>query len=702
MSATVQEIDASQMASWRVAIIDDVYADPNLNAVELGLAEFCAEVSADDSMVSLLRERIKCDFTNIGNVTDDKISALYNHRNELTEIDAQLASLFYDFDQRRREVKTIEANLKANGFADENIKTFQSVQDSFSDNDPFQLVFLDLRLKGGVSESKEFAKQIYSNSKAFILLMSNTQVSDQHIEEFRHDTRLLKGFFAFREKADLCDAEKFGFEIKTLPKEQLVCHAVHDFVNALEDALGGNIEAPPIDEEESHDGLNQSILPSFMSTLRALGLHDYALLCELTLRSEGHPLGDYMMRLLGAHLLAKLLSHSKVKDAIVALDGLRFSEFLPFGDECSPSFHRMYADATTEVIRDPWSPHPWGLNIEPSTAIDITKNDAVKTGEIENISDLPADDTVSDDQDTRFGKEILNLLGIQDDSKDLPYLQLGDLLIKDESAPIFVVISAACDLQFSPAKLKKPRIRRREDTVLLVPARLCAKGSSKSQNTTAGLVEWRNNYYSVEWFSRKLLGIPHCALKKMLEERGYKHERRLQTARALELQQAVLSHVSRIGLEARPPFPREIKITLFGKHTDQSFVQLGNACIKGGLLFYSRQEEIRWLILRKEAFLYFAKEMEKHGNQVKSSNGLSNSMGTSLLKAAKEFSSNMCGVKLPIEISKSSDTKAIRLVPSLGGILTMNTVAVRFGANTTEAPSPEINRFMFCLSAEEE
>ena len=303
----------------------------------------------------------------------------------MTDIADQLDKLFLDFDQRRSEVETIEQNLRAHGFNADNIKTFQSVQDLFA-GEPFQLVFLDLLLAKGEAESQEIAKEIYKRFKSFILLMSNSPIANpQQIEGFRRQTRLLNGFFEFRAKSELCDKEQFRIHIETLPKDPEVCHAIHNFVMAIEDALGSPIEEPPVSEGDTPADANVAVLSQFMHTLRALGLHDYALLCELTLRNEGHPLGDYMMRLLGSHLLAQLLSHSGVKNAVSALDKLRFTEFLPFRDDLSPSFHRMYADATTEAITGPWEPHPWSLTPQPvpSTAATeaITPEEPAVTGD---------------------------------------------------------------------------------------------------------------------------------------------------------------------------------------------------------------------------------------------------------------------------------------------------------------------------------
>ena len=703
MPETAIQETRNPVVSWRIAIIDDVYAGPNLEAVKSGLEEFCADVGADDTLLQMLREHTKYNFENVDGVTSEGIVALDNCRIQLANMADKLDKLFLDFDQRRNELATIEHNLRAHGFNKDNIKTFKSVQDLFK-GEPFQLVFLDLMLAKGEAESQEIAKEIYKIFKAFILLMSNSPIANQQqIEGFRRQTRLLKGFFDFRAKSDLCDEEKFRIQIETLPKDPEVCHAIHKFVMELEAALGSPIEEPPIIEGEPPAEANTGVLSQFMHTLRALGLHDYALLSELTLRNEGHPLGDYMMRLLGSHLLAQLLSCPGLKDAIAVLDKLRFTGFMPFGDDQSPSFHRMYADATTELISAPWEPHPWSLTPQSALgAADRMENAQEPLEETGKSPALPANDDTAVGAEAQLESEILNLFGIQDDDLDLPYVQLGDLLIKDHSSLVFAVLSASCDLQYVPAHVHRNRPRLRDDTVLLVPGRMRTIGTpqAKKSQTTAGLIEWNGVPYCIDWFGGKFVGIPHCALRKLFQDRGYLHHRRLQTAHALELQQAVLSKLSRIGVEVRPPYPRDIKITLYGRQPDQSFAQLGDSLAQAGMLFHGRKaegnkDEQRVLVLRKQAYYHFAAEMKKHVDST-----IDHKLKASLRTGETSFTGAMSGLKSPIELPGSPEPKAIQLVDSEWNRTPLRQVALRFGA-FTEQPAMTNKELMFCLSAEE-
>jgi hypothetical protein len=707
LTATAQQQNINSVASWRVAIIDDVYAGPRIADVKDRLEEFCAVIEGNTDLEQKLFHHTGCNFGDVREVTDPGIIALHHCRSQLTEIDENLDELFLNFDQRLDEVKAIEENLKTHGFAASNIKPFHSANDleSFS-GEPFHLVFLDFLLTDGDNESMEIAKRIYEKFKAFILLMSNSPVKNNQVEGFRRKTKLLSGFFVFHAKSNLCNPEDFRIQIETLPKDPKVCHAVHNFVIALENALGREIPELPFDEESSPVDAQATVLPQFMHTLRTLGLHDYALLCEMTLRLEGHPLGDYMMRLLGSHLVTKLLSHQGVKDAVAALDRLRFTEFLPFGDETSPSFHRMYADATTEAISSPWGQHPWS-EINRFAGNGISFADPV--GDIGELGD-----TVPPDSDSRsveieeaaVDSEILQLLGFNDDNQPLPYVQLGDLFIKDVNSLVFAVITAPCELQFVPSQVHQDRVRMRDDTVLLVPGRFRSIGAAqaKKSQTLPGLIEWNGSYYCVDWFGGKLLGLPHCSLLDLFQRKGYLHQRRFQATRALELQQIVFSKLSRIGLEVRPPFPRDIKISLFGLNNNQTFGKLGDAVARGGLLFHGRKlktdlPEERILVFRRSAFFHFAEEMKKHAEQVAAVTS-NQPLKTNLAAAVKEFMGTMGGLKLPITIPVSPKIKPIQFVHN-SGTKSMNQVAIRFGdsAETLEITSQNV---MFCFSVEEE
>jgi hypothetical protein len=331
----------------RVAVVDDVFAAPLVSSLDSELVQFWAEISSDDNAIKLLRQITGKEIRSVDDIDDEALSKIFANRQSMESIADPIEELFMRHDQRRMDVEKIVNLLKDNGF---DICTFFSTDDLFRSGE-FSLVFLDLYLNGGdEGDSSKIAKRIYSDYKAFVFLMSDKPGAEDSQEEFRLRSRLLKGFFSFCQKKDLCNEQLLLRRLNSLPRDTKVCHQVHDFVLSIDIALGG-----PLDDETQ----SSKLLYDFIKTLRSLALSDYAVLCELTLRDEGHPLGDYMIKLLGAYLTHRLLENSKVRDAVVCLDQMQFSEFLPFLGDATDAMKELYASSLTETISNPWGNHPW-------------------------------------------------------------------------------------------------------------------------------------------------------------------------------------------------------------------------------------------------------------------------------------------------------------------------------------------------------
>ncbi len=345
----------------RVAVVDDVFACPSAASLNAELVQFWAEVSNDDDAVAQLQDLCGTAIANASDIDDAALSKIFQNRASLNAIDEHVSHLFLRHDQRLSDVKSIVDLLRGNGFV---VETFYSTERLF-ESKKFSLVFLDLFLDGGnEGESSQIARRIYSEFKAFVFLMSDKPGAADIEENFRSRSRLLKGFFCFCPKSELCDDVKLARRLESLPRDSRVCHQIHEFVLSIDLALGGPLDDPA---EFPQIGKPQSsLLYGFIKTLRSLGLSDYAMLCELTLRDEGHPLGDYMIRLLGSYLTQQLLENSDVQSAVVKLDQMRFDEFLPFAGDSSEAMNELYAASITETISNSWGNHPW----EPVATLD--------------------------------------------------------------------------------------------------------------------------------------------------------------------------------------------------------------------------------------------------------------------------------------------------------------------------------------------
>jgi len=338
----------------RVAVVDDVFKPPRASSLSDNLVQFWAEVSADDGALANLNEVIGSDLTDASDIDDSVLNAILANREALSSIDAHVSELFRQYDQRLEDVNKIVGLLEDSGF---NVQTCSSTEELF-EGDAYSLVFLDLFLDGAnEGDSSLIAKRIYSEFKAFVILMSDKAGAMDIQEDFRSRSRLLKGFFVFCPKDELCDDQRLALHLDSLPRDVNVCHQIHDFVLSIDRALGGPLDEPVA--VDTGDEPPNSLLYGFIKTLRSLALSDYAMLCELTLRDEGHPLGDYLIRLLGTYLTQQLLEKGDVRAATARLDEMRFTEFLPFVGDSSEAMKELYASSIAETISNSWGDHPW-------------------------------------------------------------------------------------------------------------------------------------------------------------------------------------------------------------------------------------------------------------------------------------------------------------------------------------------------------
>ncbi|MEX1096287.1 MAG: hypothetical protein WED34_09575 [Planctomycetales bacterium] len=682
----------------RVAIIDDVYAGPKVADVKTALGEFCAAIAPDEEVLSRLKALTQCDFLAATNVTDEAVATLFNRKAEFEGTDA----LFLNFEQKRGEVERIRGYLESRGH---DVKVFSSVEGLF-DGEPFHLVFLDLLLAKGEIESEDIAKQICKVFKAFVVLMSNSPGAEAREEEFRRKSRLLRGFFQFYSKEDLDDAERLNGRLELMPKNHEVCHAVHEFVDSIDLALGGPIDEPPVGDDVDGD---VGPLARFMGTLRTLGLQDYATLCELTLRDEGQPLGDYMMRLLGFHLFANLLADRPVREAVGRLDKMRFTEFLPFGQETTASFKMLYADSLTERVVEPWSSHPWQADGTPAAAEELVSAETGQSAEAApEMESLPERDTaitagaMEAAALPREEPELVQLLKLSDDGEDLPFLQLGDLLIRDEASFVYAILTASCDLQFTPEHVSRTRLRDRDDSVLLLPGTLRRIGDPAGKaRATTGLIQWEDVWFSVEWFENKLLGLPHSIVRKLFQASNYRHEKRLQMGRALELQQNVISHVTRIGLDVQPPLPMDLTVSLCGRQADNTYIPLGHPVERGALVFHLRDKGRPVLVLRKSAFHNLRDRMRAHAESLAAEGTLAaRGVSDKVTMALDLFAGRMVGMKLPIMMPETLAGAPVKYVET-GKSKPSSIVQIwaRLGRSPEIPMIPNKDTF-FCLSIE--
>lgn len=182
------------------------------------------------------------------------------------------------------------------------------------------------------------------------------------------------------------------------------------------------------------------------------------------------------------------------------------------------------------------------------------------------------------------------LLGWVDDLRPLPYLQLGDLFVRSVSKPVYVVISAGCDLQYVPEHVSLSRPRSRDDTVLLLPGELRPVNDKPKSTFNTGLIKYCDQWYAIDWHREKLISLAHCMIRKLLQDNEYMHSTRLRVSRAIELQQSVFHKSSQIGLDVQPPLSDELSIVVFAKK-EEGVQQIGEKIGRGAVRFHTGRSE---------------------------------------------------------------------------------------------------------------
>jgi hypothetical protein len=375
-----------------------------------------------------------------------------------------------------------------------------------------QLVFIDYFLEGEKvdgSRAEEIAKQVEQSRKEEsaqqIVLMSSLEKVRTFRMRFRKAAGIDGSAFCFVAKPDLDQPWKVRAHLEMFARAMPHSRSIGTYINAAKTNMS-----------RAQDEL--------ASLLDDLDLGDFAYLQNQALRSDGHPLGDYLSWLLSSHL-ASLAFERDLRTQQAAVDALDFEETLVSATEPSTVVATFYHSALFARNLGPLFSHPRARPGDPGA--------------------------------------------------DLPVVQLGDVFLDDAHSKAIVVLSADCDLAFSPSPERPPD---KETPVLLVKGNpIAVRESSDKPGTTATHgMKYGSEVYQIEWDFGSYRTVPLGGLKQLLTEQGYQlsNRDRLRPLYGLKLQQEFGNHILRVGLPIMPPVHMPMRGEIF-QWIDESTTSIG-------------------------------------------------------------------------------------------------------------------------------
>lgn len=266
-----------------------------------------------------------------------------------------------------------------------------------------------------------------------------------------------------------------------------------------------------IDYREKLDESLARARTDLLTLVDDLDIGDYAFLQGRALMKDGHPLGDYVFWLLSSQLLALAFERDEMRERQRALD-------------------------TLEFVGAPFAP------TEPSTVVANLLHSALVSRNIGPLGPHPRAKP-----DTAYA--------------NFPLVQLGDVFLNPDRTRAVVVMSADCDLAFSPMPERAPDA---DTPVMLVPGipvklKDAKDGHDDADAKTDGLLH-REEVYRIVWEFAKYRSVPLGALSAWLIAEGYDvtNRDRLRPLFGLKLQQEFGAHLMRVGPPVMPPLTTKV------------------------------------------------------------------------------------------------------------------------------------------------
>lgn len=524
-------------------IVDDVFETPGLNEAK-DLPQFWLEYSENRETVVDYQalDYILKDVSADVDITDEHVAqcwlAIECNPSKLEPLSFHLLG---DFAKRRTELNELAELL-------ERIlgNRTQCLPPSEKIPDAAKLVFLDYFLGPTNKRSIEIAKELSDRKgdRPYLILISDSENLEDKSRAFRDTTGYIAGTYGYLEKAKATDESELTYSLASWglgnPALPVIQPLFDGMIAAVDDAAA-----------------------EIKSKISKLTIQDYSVLQNFSLSEDGHPLGEYVIDLFGAALSFRFRDSVCLRAARNRADESQFGKHLPLNTAPGEVIVELYREAMTEPAIDPnIAEHPWKSAKKISVLPDVALSQSGQTREVTSDSngktEIKTEPEATDKADVSTEKLI---------APEIAWLSTGDIFAKDDSSSLFMVLNAGCDLQFAPGTNRECDGER---SILLIEGIMSAISDPQPPINVA-----RTEYFKfddslcrVTWLDR-LLTLSHKDFKAEMTKKGY-HRRvaRLSLPYALQVQQAWVSKLGRVGVPVAPPHSSSFKVSLYRKDDD--------------------------------------------------------------------------------------------------------------------------------------
>ena len=527
------------------AVVDDALDTPTVSSLQYDLLAFWNLIERDEELQKQL-ESYGILAESEDEMTDEEIATLWATRGERGRFIAHAnRTLFENAKPAFEEVDQVVSSLRHLGLKVATVGTGDSVPVA-------DVVFMDFYLDPSDRMSSDLsaqrAREIYDvagegTNKPFIVLMSSIQDVESRADEFRDNSRLLGGLFDFVSKGDLNDPTRFTIRLATWLLNMPLRHRVQHFIETLDSSMYKRTQ-------------------DFMRTVRSLTFEDYAFVQSLSLKDDGHPLGDYMQWLFSSLLVNKVLEKND-----------RFTD-------SKEGINRISADSQppSQLFPSTQLAETYSIAIAEQGLEEIESHSRVGMDVTEGISGSDPDSSGEDA--SRRGNNTPQI--------KLPKLRLGDLLVHDDGRRVHMIATPDCDLQFAPNSGRMPE---EGESVMLVPGQLrpLREPIGRGQIQTE-LYFHDGEQCRIAWERKKIITVPVSEFLDWCADNGFSRPARIRLPYAVKIQQDVMGGFSRIGMPVAPPLQEFVPVEVYSEGGNGTWERLGSALEPGVGVIYTDQD----------------------------------------------------------------------------------------------------------------